>query len=480
LFIGGVFFQRSSHSLNTLGVAALLLLALRPPMLFDVGFQLSMAAVAGIVALNPHFLQVVPDEYRGSQVTDWLVSTATVSAAAILGTAPILLYHFGWVSIAGLLLNVVGIPCTGLGLSSAIVMATVGGTWTAVAAPFGSAADLFVQGLLATSHYGASWLSWAGLRMPIPDLWGLGALGAGLVALAQWPRPRTRWRWVVVGLFCAVVSVWIPVIGGRGSPSLDIVFFDVGQGDAVLLRTPSDRHVLVDAGPRSPSGAAVEFAVLPFLKRWGVQTLDLVAVTHSDEDHLGGLPVLLKEVSIGRVVHNGKPADTELYGDAVRRLREENVPRRAVRRGDTLHVAPSLRVDVLSPPTKGKFKEENNASVVLKVQYGAVDLLLPGDVEAPAERNLIRTYGRQLESHVVKIPHHGSATSSTPEFVRVASVPGKTHAVVSVGEEGQYGMPDEDVLRRWKRVGRRVYSTARRGAVWMRTDGREVWRHRWR
>jgi len=480
LFIGGVFFQRSAHSLNTLGVAALILLALRPPMLFDVGFQLSMAAVAGIVTLNPRFLDAIPDDYQTSQATDWLVSTTTVSAAAILGTAPILLYHFGWVSIAGLLLNMVGIPCTGLGLSSAIVAVMAGGMSAMVAAPFGSAADLFMQGLLATSRYGASWFSWAGVRMPVPDLWGLGALAAGLVALTQWPRPRIRWRWVIAALLLATVSAWAPAVRSGASPTLDVIFFDVGQGDAVLLKTPLDRHVLVDTGPRSPSSAAVEFTVLPFLERWGIQKLDLVAITHSDEDHLGGLPTLLSEVSVGRVVHNGRPADTELYEETLRQLRRESVTWKAVHRRDTIRVGSSLHLDVLGPPTEKEFDSENNMSLVLKARYGRVDMLLPGDVEAPAERRLVRTYGQQLESLLVKIPHHGSQTSSTPQFIDAVSSPERTHAVVSVGEGDQYNMPSETVLRRWQRSGASVHSTARRGAVWMRTNGRDVWQVRWK
>jgi competence protein ComEC len=285
---------------------------------------------------------------------------------------------------------------------------------------------------------------------------------------------------VVAGLFLATVSVWSPVVRGHATPTLDVIFFDVGQGDAVLLKTPRDRHMLVDTGSRSPSSAAVEFAVLPFLERWGIQTLDLVAVTHSDEDHLGGLPTLLNEVSVRRVVRNGKPADTELYAEALQQLRRRSVPREAVHRGDTIRTGSSLRVNVLGPPPRRKFDDENNMSLVLKVGYGAVDVLLPGDVEAAAERNLVRTYRGQLESHVVKIPHHGSATSSTSEFVRAASAPGKTYAVVSVGQNDQYDMPSETVLRRWRQSGANVHSTARGGAVWIRTDGKDVWRVRWK
>ncbi len=478
LFIGGIFFQRSAHSLNTLGVAALVLLAVRPPMLFDVGFQLSMAAVSGIVTLNPRFLEMMPDRYRTSEALDWVLSTGTTSAAAILGTAPVLLYHFGWVSVAGLLLNVVGIPCTGLALTSAIATVAVGGLWPMAAASFGSAADVFLQGLLATSRYGAAWFSWAGIRMATPHLWELTALGAGLIAVAQWPRPRLRWRWIVIGGLLMTASVWGPVAGGGTAPTLDIIFFDVGQGDAALLKTPSDHHVLIDTGPRSPSGATAEFAVLPFLRRWGIRRLDLVVISHSDEDHLGGLPTLLQAVRVDRVVHNDRPVDTDLYGRTRRLLRQNEVPRRAVHRGDALQTDSSIRAEVLSPPGRSRLATENNASVVLRVEYGDVNILLPGDIEKAIEQNLARTYGEELLGHVVKVPHHGSETSSRPSFVRSASDSTQTHAVVSVGRSSRYGMPDASIIRRWRREATQVHSTAN-GAVWMKTDGEEVWRLQW-
>ncbi|WP_263784285.1 DNA internalization-related competence protein ComEC/Rec2 [Salinibacter grassmerensis] len=480
LFIGSIFFQRSTHPLNTLGVAALILLAVRPPMLFDVGFQLSMVAVSGIVTLNPRFLEMVPDRYRTSEALDWALSTATASAAAILGTAPVLLYHFGWVSVAGLLLNMVGIPCTGLALTSAIATVAVGGVWTTAAASFGSAADLFLRGLLATSKYGAAWGSWAGIRMPTPSVWELLALGAGLIAVAQWPRPRLRWRWIIVGGFFMVGSVWGPVVGSGSAPTLDVVFFDVGQGDAVLLKTSSDHHILIDTGPRSPSGAAAEYVVLPFLKRWGIRRLDLVVISHSDEDHLGGLPALLRAVKVSRLAHNGRSADTELYDETRRLLRQKSITHQPVERRDTLQVGPSIRVKVLSPPEQSSFQTENNASVVLEVAYGDVNVLLPGDIEKAAERNLVRTYGEKLEGNVVKVPHHGSETSSHPAFVDSATDSTQTHAVVSVAQNQQYEMPNANVIRRWKVHGNRLHSTATSGAVWIKANGKATRRWQWR
>lgn len=140
-------------------------------------------------------------------------------------------------------------------------------------------------------------------------------------------------------------------------------------------------------------------------------------------------------------------------------------------------------MQILAPPydENAQIETRNNASVVLRVSYGNVDVLLPGDVEAKAEKNLVRKYGDQLESEVVKIPHHGSSTSSTPSFVQaVSGSDGGSYAVVSVGREDQYGMPHEIVLSRWKTHGTCMHSTAENGAVWMRTDGKGVWPVSWR
>ena len=485
LFIGGVVFQRSTHPLNTLGVAALVLLAVRPPALFDAGFQLSMAAVAAIVTIDPRFKEWIPSEWTQTAAGDWLISTITVSAAATIGTAPVLLFHFGWVSVAGLFLNVVGIPCTGLALSAAVMLTVVGELWSLAGAAFGSTADLFVRGLLLISHSGATWLSWGGLRMANPNPWVLGALVCGSGTLAQWPRPRYRWRCAVCALFLATAGVWAGVFEPEANPTLDLLFFDVGQGDAALITTPEERRILVDTGPRSPyGGSAAASSILPFLRRRGIHRLDLVVVTHPDEDHLGGLPAILQEVDVGKVIHSGQKADTDLFRETRRMLSRLDVRSSSVQRGDVLSVGRSIRIEVLGPPVHPErwgIESENGRSVVLRVGYGRTDVLLPGDIEAAAEQALVQMYERDLGSRVVKLPHHGSETSSTSAFVHACVDSSReTHAVVSVGRENRFGMPSGDVLARWRSEEAQLHSTARTGAVWLRSDGEQIWTVHWR
>jgi competence protein ComEC len=484
LLIGALLLQRSAHPLNTLGVAALLLLAIRPPALFDAGFQLSMAAVAGIVTLHPQIVDNLPELWTTTWVRSQLISTVSVSVAATLSTAPVLLYHFGWVSGAGLLLNLLGIPCTALALSAAVALVTVGGIWPTAGAAFGTSADLFVQGLLLASREGAAWLGWAGLRLANPDGWTVGALVAGLFALAQWSRPRHRWRSLICVLALASAGVWTHALSDRAGPTLDILFFDVGQGDAVLVTTPNERRLLVDTGPAEGSSSAAAHSVLPYLKRRGIDHLETVVVTHPDADHLGGLPSILRSVSVGRVVHSGQQADTDLYRTTRHLLQRSRVAQEAVDRGDSLTIGARVHGSVIGPPedpTRHDIDTENGASVVLRLSYGRVDVLLPGDIEAQAERFLVRTYGPTLASDIVKVPHHGSETSSTKPFVRAVSQNETSlTAVVSVGRFNRFGMPSSDVIARWESKGAKVHSTAGRGAVWLRTDGRTIWRVPWR
>jgi competence protein ComEC len=484
LFIGGILFQRSSHPLNTLGVAAIVLLALRPPALFDAGFQLSMGAVAAIVAIHPRLVAWVPDRWMSWPPAEWALSVTSASAAATIGTAPVLLWHFGWVSVGGLVLNVPGIPCTGLALSAALGMVAVGGLWPGMGAAFGSTADLLVDGLLLTSRWGAEWLGWAGLQMPRPAPWALAAMVMGGIALAQWPRPRHRWRCLVCSLLFLVGGVWAGVLGRGSGPTLDILFFDVGQGDAVLVTTPRGDRMLVDTGPRSPStGTALSRSVLPYLEARGVRCLETVVITHPDEDHLGGLPSLLREMSVGRVFHSGYRAETDLYEESRRLLRRTGTADRSLDRGDVFSIGASVRVHVLGPPAEARrhgVEGKNGRSVVLHLTYGGTDVLLPGDVESAAEQSLIRAYGDRLDARVVKVPHHGSLTSSTPRFVdHTVDEEKKTTAVVSVGRSNQFGMPSSEVISRWASRGAQIRSTARGGAVWLRSNGDRFWTVQW-
>ena len=184
-----------------------------------------------------------------------------------------------------------------------------------------------------------------------------------------------------------------------------------------------------------------------------------------------------------RVVHNGLPYESELYREVMHLVDSLSIPQRAVSAGDTLWVDEHVLAQVLSPSLPvSRAPHANEASVVLRITYGETVTLLTGDAEGAAESEMVARYGKLLGSDVVKVPHHGSSTSSTAAFLR-AVTPDTVRAgvaVVSVSRYGRFGLPDQEVLTAWRQRGMRLLSTASEGAVWLRSDGEGVRQVDWR
>jgi competence protein ComEC len=409
-----------------------------------------------------------------------VVRDGTATVAATLGTAPLVLYHFGQLPLSGLALNLAAIP-----LTAGVLLA---GLLCVLAAPLPLAADAFAAvtewtcaGLLAVGREGDARLGWSLVEGYVRDPWLMAALVLALLAFALARRPRARWGLSAAGLGCCVLSVWAAVFRGDARPYLDAVFFDVGQGDAALLSLPGGGHVLVDAGLRVPYADWGERVVVPHLRRFGVRHLDALVLTHPHADHIGGARAVLEAVPVGRLVHAGPEEGGALWQALLHLADSLGVPQQVVRAGDTLALDPAVRLRVLSPDgPPPPWLGPNEGSVVLRVEHGAASFLLTGDAEAGAEAVLAARYGGALASTVVKVGHHGSRTSSTAPFVAAAADPGTAFAVVSVARRNRYGLPDEEPLGRWTAAGADVLLTAEEGAVWLRSDGQCVRRVDWR
>ncbi|HYE96959.1 MAG TPA: DNA internalization-related competence protein ComEC/Rec2 [Rubricoccaceae bacterium] len=482
LWIGGTVLERPSDALNGLGAAALVLLLFNPATLFDVGFQLSFAAVAALLVLVPVLRDRVPERWSTLPIAGGVLDGLLVSLAATLGTGPILLYHFGQLPLAGVVLNLAGIPASGIALGAGLGSALCAGWAPFAAEAFGAVAELGALALLVLSRAGAEAFEWSLLHRFVRDPWLLAAIAAALLALAARRRPRVRWGLAIGSLGAVAVSAWAGVARGDNSPRLDVVFLDVGQGDAALVTLPGPYHVLIDTGPRDPYFDAGARTVLPHLRRFGVRRLDAVVISHPHADHYGGLETVLREVPVGRVITSGQPSADSLWNAALAVARARRVPVRSVRAGDTLAAGPAAHLHVLSPAALPELGDDpNDASVVLRLEYGATSFLFTGDAEAGSEAALLAHYGPALRSTVVKVGHHGSRTSSTAPFVQAVAAGGApAFAVVPVARRNRYGLPDEEPLGRWMMTGAAVVQTGREGAVWLRSDGQRVERVRWR
>jgi len=249
----------------------------------------------------------------------------------------------------------------------------------------------------------------------------------------------------------------------------------VGQGDAVLVSFPNGKHWLIDAGgnPAGDTEAGIDPGhrnVLPVLRAKAIQSLDVVIMTHPDEDHVQGMLAVARHIPVGRVYWNGfEGSRTE---QRVRtKFTQKGTSVDAISVGSRTLVG-DVEVAVLSPPLSpimGTRSPENENSVVLLIRYKDKSILLTGDVEEEGERELLRSAQSELNGiSLVKVAHHGSDSSSTPEFVR-RTRPGV--AFISCGKRNRYGHPSLDVIKRLERVGTQIYRTDQCGMLEWSSDG---------
>jgi competence protein ComEC len=572
---GPLLFRRSA-SINTVALAAFVMLALKPALVGDPGFQLSFVAVAGIVAIalplaeklrqigawrpgvgTPHppscsravrrlaetlfwderefreEMRRSPIRYRLEKVT--AVSTLTrlriqgimrgaallviTSGAIQLTTLPLMALYFNRIAPVGVLLNVVAGLLTGviiLGASCAILLGFFS-PWIALGlTQIVNAAHYLLVNLIApfadlplatfrVAHY-EGWHSIIYVLYFVPlallavviDRWEPVDKMQPSVQTQKQPRRRrlsgtphhSNLRFVpamlcAFALASAIVAVARPP-GEKATGKLTIHFLDVNQGDSALVVFPSGKSMLVDGGgeihresdeddPQYNEGrfSIGEAVVSRFIWSLGRTRVDYVLATHAHADHISGLCDVLRNMSVGQAVvgHELEPSAEPEYDRFTTAANRRGVPLYFVSRGEHFDID-GVSVDVLwPPPAEGlPVTSGNDDSVVLRLVWGSVSVLLAGDIEQAAETSLVDS-GVNLRADLLKAPHHGSRTSSTEAFIQAVS---PTYAVISVGERSRFGHPHPTVVERYLLHGVRLFQTGRDGTVTVETDGNAI------
>jgi len=445
----GIFLGRPRSPPAILGGAVLVLLAFDPTLVYAIGFQLSVAATAGMALLA----ESVAGRLRFLSRGLGLAAGTTIGAQA--GVTPLLLYHFGVVPTVTVLANLLAFPAVGPGMVLGLIAAACG----LIVRPLGLLVAAVARLPLSYLEGVAGRLA----RSPFPSVtssvghWTTMLLGLSLVGLAAWwlrsGRRLPRRAVVALGLALPMV-VWTGAFRAGGPSAFTVTFFYVGWGDGALVRSPAGAAIVIDGGS-DPELMARKLASL------GVRRVDLLVATHPHADHVGGLPALLSRFPVGLVVDPGCPGDSPFYHAFVRSVRSSGVPFRHPGPGTVLH-AGDVTLQVLGPQHcfVGTRSDPNNDSIVLRVTDGAASVLFTGDAEQPAQTDLIKDQAELLPTLVLKVPHHGGATNLS-DFLQLVHA---RIAVVSVGPN-RYGHPVPSVLAELARDGMRVFRTDRSGDV---------------
>ncbi len=449
---------------NALGVAGLVGLIFRPADILDVGFQLSFAATGGIMLFYRPLTDCLP-KWGGHFVGQMIWAPLAVSLAAQITTMPFMITYFGVVSIVGLVANLIIVPLIGLAAALGLVGVFVYPLLPTVVMWLNGANWVILKIAIGLAQFMAS-VSWAAVDVPhLPlFLWGIYGLGV-LLFLPQF-RQRPYRIYVFGGvLLCANWGVWQPRLLAR--QHMEVFVLDIGQGDAIFMRFPNGKTMLVDGGIRTQHIDMGTRVVLPFLRSQGISYIDVVVGSHAHSDHIGGLIAVLDRVNVGHYLDSGQFAETWTAREIHRLVQEKNIRYHVVAAGDSLVGLGGVGGVVLHPspsfvaPEEGVSHDLNNGSVVIRFDYLGMALLLTGDIEHETDGALLRWKDR-LRADILKAAHHGSRTSSTKAFLDGVH---PTWVAVSCGVKNKFRHPSPEVIQRYAEMGLNILRTDLSGAI---------------
>ena len=462
-----IYFGREKDAANALLLSVLGMMVYEPSLIYDLSFQLSATATAGLVFLNTKTAAMM------SVLPNWLARLLAVTITAQLGVLPFIAWYFNSFSLSSLVANVIIVPL----IEWIVILGLLGAGIGMVAGVAGNIIMVICSLLISIVIQSAAWLAMVpGAKVYMPSIGPIGGLIYYLLlAWVYGYKPRSllsvtgliqKWPQAAAG---ALLGTVLCIILYNVYPRpMSVHFIDVGQGDCTLIITPHGRAILVDTGGTvgNTDFDIGERVVVPYLKHYGVLAIDYLFLTHGHQDHAGGAAAIVRELPVKNAM-----LAREAYTVAVRNLLNvrQNSSFIPVYEGQRIELD-GVSIHVIHAASGTNMRPQNEVSSVVQIRYGQHSFLLTGDLESTGEDAIIAS-DQGIVSTVLKVGHHGAKTSSTRAFLESVS---PQYAVISVGKNNRFGHPHGDTIKRLQLQNSKIYRTDEQGAIVFKTDGKSL------
>ncbi|MBK7630141.1 MAG: DNA internalization-related competence protein ComEC/Rec2 [Ignavibacteriales bacterium] len=471
--------NRTTNIINSISIAAFIILLINPNEIYNPGFQLSFSAVLAIGILYPYFQRNIYKLHLKQKWIEYILLFFGVSLCAQIGTLPFTLAYFSKLSVIALLANLIVIPAVGVIIGIAFITIFIGLFSYSIAIFFAATNDL-ISGLMIDFIRFTGRLDFSFLWIRNYSLYDSIIFYTGL-ALILFVIQKSNKRLLKIALPILIILSMIIITTFDNKElltknKLSVFMIDVGQGDTFLIKFPNGKTALIDAGEANPFIDNGERVIIPLLDYLGINKIDYGFISHLDLDHYGGFVSLIYQTKINKIFRP-LPDSSEKSVRFEKFLMEKKVKADIYDR-KSFYVG-NTKIYFLNDPESFSYKSfsSNDKSGVLKIVFGKTSFLFVGDCEHPAEYFLASNFREMLDSDVLKVGHHGSSTGSSIAFLNLVS---PKISLVSAGIKNKFKHPSEEVINSLENINSKIYRTDQMGAILLQSDGQNIKQVNWK
>lgn len=449
---------RKSDVYTNISVAALITLIFNPYSLLDLGFQLSYGGTIGIII----FIKRIQGKKSNSKVINYIKQMALVSIYANIIIIPIMMYHFNTVSFTFIISNIMASPILGIivitGFLFIIASITV--------KPLTRLIAIFIKPILSILikiSQICSKLPFSNILVVTPYMFNVISYYAIILYCIK-SKKNNKCKIIICLLIVLILINFIIYIFPQ---KLRIFFIDVGQGDSTLIITPDKKMVLIDGGG-SDSFDVGEKVLLPYLLDRRILKVDYVLISHFDTDHCGGILTIMEKVKVKNIIISEQAEHSENYERFKKLMIHKKIRLIEVKKGDKIKIGRYSEFKILFPTSRLLSENPlNNNSIVAQFNYNNFKMLFTGDIEKLAEQQILKAEKAEIRADILKVAHHGSKTSSIPEFIKAVK---PKIALIGVGKNNTFGHPNQQTIKNLENIKCRIYRTDLQGEIIIKID----------